>query len=93
MTDHIVRGSDGKPVFIGREARPPRYGKEGASSLSCPVCGKECDYLVGENSPDGGRQGCEGCWRPGRGMEGGENHGQKSTEANPEKDPKKMVFE
>jgi len=40
------------------------YKKE-SEKMICPVCGSEVDYLVGENTQDGGRKGCEGCYRPG----------------------------
>ena len=38
----------------------------GDSKMQCPVCKRWFDYLVGENTPDGGRMGCEACWKPGK---------------------------
>jgi hypothetical protein len=32
--------------------------------MTCKICGKEVDYLVGEDTNDGGKQGCEACWKP-----------------------------
>ena len=44
------------------------YEKEQEEPLTCPVCGKPVDYLLGDdeggNQPDRGRRGCEDCWRP-----------------------------
>ena len=40
------------------------YEKQQTESLSCAICGKAVDYLVGENTADGGRMGCEECWKP-----------------------------
>jgi hypothetical protein len=37
-------------------------GKQ-SSVLSCPICGKEVNYLLGEDAL-GGRIGCENCWKP-----------------------------
>ena len=63
--DFVVPGKDGKPVFIGREdpSNPPVNKPHGAM-MTCPICGKEVDYLVGDDTEDGGKQGCEACWKP-----------------------------
>jgi len=64
----ITYGPDGKPVFIGKEDShiPQSQISEGSKS-ECPVCHGMFDYLVGEDTPDGGRIGCEKCWKPGTG--------------------------
>jgi len=38
------------------------YGKE-TTDMTCPVCIKEVDHLVGEDTKDGGVMGCEACWK------------------------------
>lgn len=65
MDQFVVQGKDGKPVFIGREdpKNPPVRKPEG-SKMTCKICGHDVDYLVGEDTNDGGRQGCEACWKP-----------------------------
>lgn len=66
FTKDVIMSPDGKPVFFGKERQSSPYKAEG-SKMQCPVCTQEVDYLVGDNTPDGGRQGCESCWRPGTG--------------------------
>jgi len=39
------------------------YNKEDNEPLTCPVCGKEVPYLLGEDGGTG-RRGCELCWQP-----------------------------
>ena len=39
------------------------YSKTSEKML-CPVCGVEVDMLIGEDTQDGGKRGCEKCWRP-----------------------------
>ena len=64
----VAYGPDGKAVFTGKEDphNPPTVPSEG-SKMECPVCHGMFDYLVGEDTPDGGRVGCEKCWKPGSG--------------------------
>ena len=38
--------------------------KKTSGKMTCPVCGIEVDMLVGEDTKDGGRMGCDKCWRP-----------------------------
>jgi hypothetical protein len=65
MSDFILPGKDGKPIFIGQEdPHNPPVKKPSGSLMTCPVCGKEVDYLVGDDTEDGGKQGCESCWVP-----------------------------
>ena len=66
MSDLIIKGPDGTPTFIGREDPnnpPPQKIREG-SKLECPICHNMFDYLVGEDTRDGGRLGCEADWKP-----------------------------
>lgn len=37
------------------------------SGTECPVCHELVDYLLGEDTRDGGVQGCERCWKPTQG--------------------------
>jgi len=65
---NIVLDKDGKPIFIGHEdpANPPVKAPSESSKMECPVCRGRFDYLIGEDTPDGGRMGCETCYRPGK---------------------------
>ena len=38
--------------------------KKTSGKMTCPVCGVEVEMLVGEDTKDGGRKGCDKCWRP-----------------------------
>ena len=60
-------GPDGKPVFVGKEnPNVPQYKASGeGSKMTCPVCGGQFDYLLGEDTPDGGKMGCEKDWKKG----------------------------
>ncbi len=82
----IIKGQDGKYIFTGKEdPRAQTNTKMEGSKMECPVCHGMFDYLVGEDTPDGGRQGCEGCWKP--------SNTRKEGNAEIEsQDPKKMVF-
>ncbi len=40
------------------------YQKATGGKMTCPACGVAVDFLVGETTQDGGKQGCERCWRP-----------------------------
>lgn len=42
---------------------PGQWGKE-SSDMECPVCHEVVPYLVGEDTKDGGKKGCEKCWKP-----------------------------
>lgn len=68
MNQFFIPGPDGKPVFLGKEdiANPPTKKPEG-SKMECPVCHGQFDFLVGENTHDGGVMGCELCWKPPKG--------------------------
>ena len=68
MDNFFVKDESGKPIFTGKEdpANPPVKPSFQSSKMLCGVCGNEVDYLVGENTQDGGVQGCEGCWKPGK---------------------------
>lgn len=46
------------------------------SGTECPVCHGVVDYLLGEDTRDGGVQGCEGCWKPPQGSEIAKQGGQ-----------------
>ncbi len=35
-----------------------------SSKTECPVCHGQFDYLVGDDTPNGGIRGCETCWKP-----------------------------
>lgn len=65
MNNFVIK--DGKPVFVGKEdpSNPPTRPQNG-STMECPVCHGQFPYLVGEDTSDGGRIGCEGCWKPGK---------------------------
>lgn len=65
MSNIIVQ--NGKPVFIGKEDphNPPVSPRKG-TQMECPRCHSMVDYLVGEDTKDGGKQGCESCWKPGK---------------------------
>jgi len=39
------------------------YKKE-SSKIECPVCHQGVDFLLGDDTPDGGKRGCEACWKP-----------------------------
>lgn len=43
---------------------PECHQEFGDGKMECPVCKKWFDYLIGENTFDGGIMGCEGCWKP-----------------------------
>lgn len=64
MDTPLIVEQDGKKIFVGKEDpnNPPVRPMEG-SKMECPVCHKQFDYLVGEDR-NGGRMGCESCWRP-----------------------------
>lgn len=50
--------------YVENDDTCPKCGRAfDDSKMKCPVCGKWFDYLVGDDTPDGGRRGCEGCWR------------------------------
>ena len=34
------------------------------NKMECPICHKFFDYLVGDDTHDGGKRGCESCWKP-----------------------------
>lgn len=61
----ILPDKDGNPQFIGKEDpnNPPVKPREG-SKMECPVCHGMFDYLLGVDTPDGGRMGCEMDWKP-----------------------------
>lgn len=63
MPNIIIK--DGKPVFIGQEDpnNPPVTPVKG-TQMQCPVCSGMFDYLLGEDTSDGGKLGCEVCWKP-----------------------------
>lgn len=65
---------DGKPVFMGKEDpnNPPVRPVGESSKMECPVCHGMFDYLVGENTTDGGVQGCESCYKPGKSSQTGD---------------------
>jgi len=66
MSNSFIRvGPDGKLVFTGKEdpKNPPIELNKG-SQMECPICHGMFDYLVGEDTPDGGKMGCEACYKP-----------------------------
>ncbi len=42
---------------------PSSAYKKQSDALACPVCGVEVEYLLGEDTDDGGKKGCEKCWK------------------------------
>lgn len=63
---YVIQGPDGKPVFTGKEDphNPPVSPTVGeGSKIECPICHGQFDYLVGDDTPDGGKRGCETCWK------------------------------
>lgn len=58
----VLVGPDQKPVFTGHATQPPPFKKMEDSKMECPICHKQVDYLVGVDTQDGGRQGCEECY-------------------------------
>src|SRR5690242_15074361 len=91
MNDLIVQAPDGAPRFVGKEdpnnppvQAPPacKHGTDQCSHMQCPVCGGYFDYLLGENTPDGGVQGCEKDYKLG---------GKKGTHEN--ETTEKIVFD
>ena len=77
MEKLFVPGPDGKPVFIGKEdpnQKPVERGE--GSKIECPVCKGIFDYLLGDDTPDGGVRGCEKCWKP---SQKGGNNGNEGT--------------
>lgn len=44
------------------ENRNTLYQKEGGETITCPKCGKEVSYLLGDG--EGEKQGCEDCFEP-----------------------------
>jgi hypothetical protein len=86
MSDFIVPGPDGKPIFIGKEdpKNPPRaikkcnHGSDECSHMICPVCGNYVDYLLGTVS-----QGCEACYDPKKDIPQEEEKEQKVEEVIP----------
>lgn len=38
--------------------------KKDSELLTCPVCSIQTEFLYGEDTKDGGRKGCENCWKP-----------------------------
>lgn len=67
FTKDIIVGPDGKPRFIGKDAPDrPQPKREPGAQMQCAVCGGMFDYLVGDDTPDGGVRGCEKCWKPGK---------------------------
>lgn len=79
MNDLFFKGPDGKLVFTGREqeqAPPPK--REPGAQMECPVCHGKFDYLVGDDTNDGGVRGCEKCWKPPK--EGGKHVRQQEVE-------------
>lgn len=67
MSNLVGKDQNGKPIFLGVQdpSTPPVMPRQ-SSNMECPVCHEFFDYLVGEDTPDGGRMGCEACWRPGK---------------------------
>lgn len=81
FTKDIAMGPDGKPVFVGKEEPSPKVEATKGAQMQCPVCRGWFDYLVGDDTNDGGKRGCEGCWKP---SQRGGQHGtgaQRGTEA------------
>lgn len=64
ISPFVRPGPDGKPIFFGKDEPAQQAAKVEGTKITCPVCNQEFDYLVGEDTPDGGRKGCETCWRP-----------------------------
>jgi hypothetical protein len=66
MPNPFVILQDGKPVFIGKEdpANPPVQPPDEKAFVECPICGTWVPYLVGEDTQDGGKKGCEADWVP-----------------------------
>lgn len=77
----VVPGTDGKPVFVGREDpnNRPTGKPHSRNDIECPICNKMVEYLVGDDTKDGGRRGCEKCWKPGKGVQHEENQRTEET--------------
>lgn len=69
FTKDVILGSDGKPMFIGKDQPSPQVKSEKGAQMQCPVCKGWFDYLIGEDI-NGGVRGCETCWKPPRKGEG-----------------------
>lgn len=71
---------DGKKVFIGQNQPDPPKAAGDSSKMECPICHGQFDYLLGDDTKDGGQRGCENCWKPSKSpiarRLGGENNGQ-----------------
>jgi hypothetical protein len=54
----IVKGEDGRPVFVGKEEPQIKTAKGEPSRIECPKCHQMVDYILGEV-----KQGCEACYK------------------------------
>jgi len=108
MADKVIYGPDGKPMFVsqaisvGPNGKPVFVGqdkpqenllkRQEGSKITCPVCGKDVDYLVGETDTTTGEvQGCEACHKPARlPKKGGEGQNAGPKDA---RNPKETVFD
>jgi hypothetical protein len=89
-TPFIIKGPDGKPVFLGAEdpQNPPVNPKPGeGSKMTCPVCRDQVDYLLGEDEGNG-KMGCETCYRPNT-----QRRGKGGQYERPTRENEKDVFE
>ncbi len=59
MSDLIIPGPDGKPMFMGKEDsnNPPAQPRKG-NQIECPICHNMVDFLLGQDTKDGGKMGC-----------------------------------
>lgn len=59
----FVPDKDGKLKFIGKDdpSNPPTEAPA-VTTLECPICHAQVPYLVGDDTPDGGKRGCESDW-------------------------------
>ncbi len=74
MNSLFIKDKDGKLIFMGKEDphNPPVKQPKG-SQMQCPVCKGMFDFLLGEDTPDGGVMGCEKDWKPAKVKKGGTN--------------------
>ena len=73
--------------------RNPFVKRREEEKLICPICGNEVGYLVGDDTPEGGKRGCEACWKPSPKGGGHESRTEEAGYGADASDPKKIVFD
>lgn len=65
MDELIIKDENGLPKFIGQEdPHNPQVSPKKGSKMICQVCKGEFDFLLGQDTPDGGRMGCQKDYLP-----------------------------